>query len=310
MAKLRFWVSGLLAIGTLVALGLYLMEAGRYGWTLFAFVPFLLGAIADWITRPARLTGSATAGLAAGALASLGLLLAHKEGAICIVMALPLTLPLGMIGGICMYFVSRARPSPAVATSPMALLLFIPVGTGTLTHDIVATPPLYEVRTSIEIAAPPQDVWRHVVTFSDLPEPTEWYFRTGLAYPQRARIDGTGVGAIRYCDFSTGPFVEPIEVWDEPRLLQFRVTENPAPMREWSVWGEIAPKHLHGYMISKKGQFKLTPLSNGRTLLEGTTWYQHGLWPAQYWRLWSDAIIHRIHLRVLTHIKSLAEQRD
>lgn len=32
------------------------------------------------------------------------------------------------------------------------------------------------------------------------------------------------------------------------------------------------------------------------------------MWPAEYWQLWSDAIIHRIHLRVLTHIKRLAEE--
>lgn len=50
-----------------------------------------------------------------------------------------------------------------------------------------------------------------------------------------------GVGAIRYCDFSTGPFVEPIEIWDEARLLQFSVTKSPPPMREWSPWSEIMP---------------------------------------------------------------------
>jgi len=49
-------------------------------------------------------------------------------------------------------------------------------------------------------------------------------------------------------------------------------------------------------------------LADGHTLLEGTTRYQHGLWPAEYRRWWSDAIIHRIHLRVLTHIRALAEQ--
>jgi hypothetical protein len=32
------------------------------------------------------------------------------------------------------------------------------------------------------------------------------------------------------------------------------------------------------------------------------------MWPAPYWRLWSDAIIHTIHARVLKHVKSLAEQ--
>ena len=156
--------------------------------------------------------------------------------------------------------------------------------------------------------SPPEQVWKHIVTFSELPEPQEWFFRAGLAYPKLAHIEGTGVGATRYCEFSTGPVVEPIEVWNEPRLLRFRVTENPAPMNEWSPYAQVLSKHLHGYLISKQGQFRLTQLASNRTLLEGTTWYQHGLWPAEYWRWWSDAIIHRIHLRVLNHIRTLAEK--
>jgi hypothetical protein len=181
-----------------------------------------------------------------------------------------------------------------------SLLLLVPGG---LTFDTSATPPVFEVRTEIEIAAPPERIWPNVVAFSDLPEPREWLFRTGLAYPRRARMTGSGVGATRYCDFSTGSFVEPIEVWDEPRLLRFGVTASPPPMEEWSPYRHVAARHLQGYLVSKRGQFRLIALPGGRTRLEGTTWYQHGLWPAEYWRWWSDAVIHRIHLRVLRHIR-------
>jgi len=31
------------------------------------------------------------------------------------------------------------------------------------------------------------------------------------------------------------------------------------------------------------------------------------MWPASYWQLWSDAIIYRIHRRVLHHVQELAE---
>ncbi len=113
---------------------------------------------------------------------------------------------------------------------------------------------------------------------------------------------------MRHCEFSTGAFVEPIQVWEEPRLLQFSVVDQPAPMQEWTPYREIHPRHLSGYLASERGQFLLTPLASGGTHLEGTTWYRHHMWPADYWQLWSDAIIHRIHLRVLRHIKSLAEQ--
>jgi hypothetical protein len=224
------------------------------------------------------------------------------EGLICILMALPLGLPLGALGGWAAYRVGSSK----VTTGGLAMILLLP--SASLTWDVTAIPPVFAVRSEIEIAAPPEQVWKHVVTVSELPEPREWYFRAGLAYPQRARIVGSGVGATRYCDFSTGPFVEPIEVWDEPRLLRFSVTANPAPMQEWSPYTQVLSKHLHGYFISKRGQFRLTPLANHHTRLEGTSWYQHGLWPAEYWRWWSDAIIHRIHMRVLSHIRTLAEQ--
>ena len=168
--------------------------------------------------------------------------------------------------------------------------------------------PLLAVYSSVEIAAAPERVWRHVVTFSELPAPTEWLFRAGVAYPIRAEILGYGVGAERHCVFSTGPFVEPIEVWNEPQLLKFSVTQNPPPMQEWTPYHDLHPPHLDGFLESKGGQFKLIRLPNGGTRLEGTTWYHHHMWPVGYWQAWSDFIIHRIHLRVLNHVKNLSEQ--
>jgi hypothetical protein len=63
-----------------------------------------------------------------------------------------------------------------------------------------------------------------------------------------------------------------------------------------------------GAALLKSETYGFTPLANHHTLLEGTSWYQHGLWPAEYWRWRSDAIIHRIHSRVLAHVGTLAEQ--
>ena len=160
---------------------------------------------------------------------------------------------------------------------------------------------------SIDVEAPPETVWKNVVSFAQLPPPDEWLFRAGIAYPIRAEIEGTGVGAERHCVFSTGSFVEPIEVWEEPILLKFSVTSNPAPMEEWTIYDEVHPPHLDSFLVSQGGQFKLTVLAGNRTRLEGTTWYRHNLWPAEYWRRWSDHIIHSIHLRVLRHIKSQSE---
>ena len=295
-------VLGLLAAMLLTAGSVALLRAGIYGWTVFVLLPVLVGGLASWIFRPPTGARAAACGALTVAAATCLFLLLGLEGLICILMSWPLALPLGALGG---WFVYYAESSGLAERGITMSLLFLPV---TLTWDVTARPPVFEVRTALEIAAAPEHVWDYVVRFSDLPEPNEWFFRAGLAYPKRARIEGSGPGAVRYCEFSTGPFVEPIEIWDRPNLLRFRVTENPASMHEWSPYAQVLPKHLHGYLVSEQGQFRLTRLANGHTLLEGTTWYRHGLWPAHYWRWWSDAIIHRIHWRVLNHVRMLAEK--
>ena len=102
--------------------------------------------------------------------------------------------------------------------------------------------------------------------------------------------------------------MEPIDVWDVPHRLSFSVRQQPPVMEEWSPF-EIKPPHLaQNYLLSRRGEFLLTELPDGGTRLEGTTWYENRFWPGIYWQLWSDYFIHRIHMRVLEHIKKLAEK--
>ena len=168
----------------------------------------------------------------------------------------------------------------------------------------------YLVISVVEIDAAPEVVWHNVVDFPPLAGPEPWLFRWGIAGPKGARIDGRGVGAVRRCDFTTGSFVEPITAWDEPRRLAFDVTDQPEPLFELTPYREIHPPHLKGSFRSSRGEFVLEPLPNGRTRLTGKTWYRLDLAPAAYWTVWTDWIIHRIHLRVLEHVKALAESQS
>lgn len=229
------------------------------------------------------------------------------EGAICLVMAAPISLALAAIGAWFGYMIQGSPSAHHRASAAMVIVLLSVPGLQTGEAILHRAPPVYRVASSVEVNAPPEKVWNEVVAFAEIPPPKELLFRAGIAYPIRAEISGHGVGAVRHCVFSTGPFVEPIEVWDEPRLLQFGVTANPAPLNELSPYGNIQPPHLHGYFVSEKGQFSLTALPGGRTRLEGTTWYHDTIWPSAYWRVWSDYIIHKIHIRVLEHIRATAE---
>ena len=283
---------------------------GNYGWGLFVGIPFFLGFNSTLIYgfhQPRSLVKCLAVASLSTALVGLALFSFAVEGVICLLMALPLAVVLALFGGL-MGFMLQQRPSFSPNTLRVVSVGFLLMpGLILLEYSIGETPPLYAVKTSVVINANPQTVWSHVVSFSELPPPAELMFKTGIAYPIRAEIRGQGVGAVRHCVFSTGAFVEPITVWDEPRLLRFDVTAQPRAMEELSLYSDLRPPHLENYLISRRGQFELKSLPNGATLLEGTTWYQNRFWPAPYWHLWSDYVIHRIHERVLLHIKSLAE---
>jgi uncharacterized membrane protein YhaH (DUF805 family) len=307
--------AALVSMGVTLVIGFVFSVLGTevlrsYGWGLFVALPFCLGlfsVLTYSYHEPRSLSSCMGVALAPIALIGAVLLLVMLEGIICILMAAPFAVALAALGGAFGYSIQAGFWAQKGASVAFSLVFLFAPAFQSVEHWVKLQPEIFEVRTSIEVNAPPQEVWDQVVAFAEIPPPKELLFRAGLAYPIRAEITGHGAGAVRHCVFSTGPFVEPIEVWDEPRLLRFGVTSNPAPLNELSFYGHIEPPHLHGFFVSEHGQFQLTALPDGRTRLEGTTWYKHTMWPAAYWRLWSDYIIHRIHIRVLEHIRSASE---
>lgn len=281
-----------------------------YAFGLFIWLPTVMGAIStmlfayknDTTKRILRNLSYITLGVFC-----LGLLTFAWEGIICLIMAAPMGLLFTYIGYRIGYMIVKGKMKGNTPIIMILLVLSVPALMA-FEHSGISTDKLRSVTTTIEINANPGIVWKNVIEFPQLREPTELIFKYGIAYPINAQIYGQGVGAVRHCNFSTGSFVEPITVWDEAKLLKFNVDSQPEALKEWSFYDNIHPNHLHGYWISKGGQFKLTQLPNGHTLLEGTTWYINKIEPGFYWTLWSDFIVHKIHKRVLEHIRIHAEQ--
>jgi hypothetical protein len=300
-------VAGSAATLALAWLGVNVLKS--YGFGVFVGAPFLLGLLTVVLAgqaRPRRLLSSLGLAGCSLLLTSAALMLLSVEGAICVLMALPIGAVLAFFGALVGHAcVQRAWSARGVPGLCLCLLSLAPVLMAAESASEPA-PPLRAVVTAVVVDASPDVVWRSVVSFPPIPEPGEWYFRAGVACPLRAEIHGSGAGAVRHCIFTTGRFVEPIELFEPPRLLRFDVTDQPPPMVEWSPYA-IHPPHLDGYLVSRKGQFRLEPLPGGGTLLEGTTWYTNRMWPAPYWSFFSDALIRAIHRRVLDHIRRVAE---
>jgi uncharacterized membrane protein YhaH (DUF805 family) len=307
-AALATVLAGLL--GVVVTWGA-LRFVGAYGLTLFIALPFVMGYLGVWIysrTQKTQIVDVVELVSYSVTVAGLGIVGIAVEGVVCLLMAAPLAWMIALLGGMTAQFIHGRASSPQASPSMFAVLLVsLPVLLGV---EHLAPPPVprFQVNTTIEIAAPPEVVWKRLIEFPPLPTASEWPFRLGIAYPIEARITGEGLTADRECRFSTGSFKEPILAWEPGKHFAFAVSDEPPLMKETSPYENIHVRHLEDHDFQpERADFVLVRLPNGGTRLEGTTTYQNKMWPGQYWRLWTDTIIHAIHNRVFRHVKALAE---
>lgn len=317
----RFWPesrTGSAALGAavaaligVVATWIDLRLLGNYGMTLFVALPFVMGYIAAWIHGHRvrrRMTDVMAVVSLAVLLAAIGIIAIAAEGIICIFMAAPFAWLLALFGGMLAHVLHNGTESRYPEPSTFAVLLVILPIMLAAEHAVPPPIPRFQVHTSIEIAAPPEIVWKRIISFPTLPPPGELPFRMGISYPIEARLSGEGLTADRQCRFSTGSFKEPILVWEPGKHFAFSIADEPMLMKETSPYGNIHVRHLEDHDFQpERADFFLTRLPNGGTRLDGVSSYQNKMWPGMYWRIWTDAIVHSIHHRVFEHVKKLAE---
>ncbi|PYR95754.1 MAG: hypothetical protein DMG12_28060 [Acidobacteria bacterium] len=277
-----------------------------------AAVPFCMGLSSVLVYgyhHPRNLSSCLFVSFLSVALAAVALLAFAVEGLICIAMAVPIATPLALFGGVVGFLAQRQGSISTEAPSMMLVLVIVPMSLMGFERISPLEAPRFSVSTSIRIEAPARRVWNNLVSFPDLEQADEMLFRLGVSHPIRADIDGDGVGAVRRCLFTTGTFIENVNVWEEGKRLGFSIVSGPEAMREFSPYA-IHPRHLSGYFIPESAQFQLVPNPDGSTGLQGTSWYRNSMWPSPYWRIWSDMIIHQVHRSVFEHIRTLSEQRD
>ena len=296
--------------GLLIYIGVETL--GVYGWGVFVALPFCMGLSSVLVYgyhHPRNLSSCLFVSFLSVALAAVALLAFAVEGLICIAMAVPIATPLALFGGVVGFLAQRQGSISTEAPSMMLVLVIVPMSLMGFERISPLEAPRFSVSTSIRIEAPARRVWNNLVSFPDLEQADEMLFRLGVSHPIRADIDGDGVGAVRRCLFTTGTFIENVNVWEEGKRLGFSIVSGPEAMREFSPYA-IHPRHLSGYFIPESAQFQLVPNPDGSTGLQGTSWYRNSMWPSPYWRIWSDMIIHQVHRSVFEHIRTLSEQRD
>jgi len=300
-------------VSTLAAMAVVSATNGfrQYGYSLFIGVPFSMGILLALLYRRGRVWKWADALsliVYVLALAALWLIFCKIEGFVCILMAAALVATVTLLGVLIYWALDTLFRSLAHRNKLHCLaILCLPLAMNwEASHR--PTPPMLEQTTTIEVNAPPEVVWRFIPSFPPIEQPPSGWLASGLAYPIASEIDGSGIGAKRRCIVSTGTMPEVVTAWEPGKRLEFEVKQTPPSMVETNPFGEVHAPHLEGYFEARYGRFVLVPLPDSRTRIEGTSWFIHDLWPQWYWEPVTRHTVSQIHLRVLTHIKALAEK--
>ncbi len=307
-----YWITSFVTAIVVFSLGVISMRLASYqnwyGYTPFLILPTVGGLCAGGMSFRFQSIRSAGWKLPFWSLLQVAglMLIFAREGIICLAMAAPLGY-LGMVAGYHIAVkIAGIQPGPP----PGLQLSLIPIclAGGYVGLKFTPTTGEAEESTTLVISAPPHKIWPLLFNLKSVPKPTFIPFRAGVAHPLRTESDGTQPGAARRCVLSTGTMEETISISEPNRHLRFLVTKTPDAMTEYNPLRETNLEHGADYFWVNWGEFRLKPLSDGRTELTGTSRYSYRLYPASYWKLWADSMVEQTHLLVMQEIKRRAEQ--
>lgn len=228
------------------------------------------------------------------------------EAIICLVMALPLLLPLASVGGLLFKLPADApAPSPH-ESSYLLLIVLLPYLWTPLELQISPTDSIRTVHNQIVIEAEVEAVWAEIASVP-LIQPAEQSFSpfhlVGLPKPLEATLSHEGVGGVRHATFEGGlTFVETISEWEAPYRLRFDIVRAEHP-------GLAKPLEQIGgaHFEVLEGRYEIEPLGNGQVRLHLSSQHRLSTRFNLYGGLWTDYIMWDLQAYILKIIKARAE---
>lgn len=285
------------ATGTAFGLAAFLFLTTSHdgmGGVLFLLVPIAAGFAIGLVARGANSAGAAAI---LAVLSSLLVLVGTgKEGALCVVLVIPILL-LGLFIGVLIGVAARAVVCDLReerVTTMGVLLLVLPAVI--LAADRVEAPHLIKprvevIRDSVTVSAPPDQVWKDIVSIDSVRASKPFLMYVGLPIPERCSLQGEGVGAKRTCYFNSGYIEETITGWNPPYYMGLTIDRTHMPGRHWLGF--------------ENAEYRLQ--ANGKsTVLTRTTTISSHLLPRWYWRPLERLGVESEHLYILQDVKMRA----
>ena len=266
-------------------------SSGLMLWSFLFGVPVCMGFLVGFLARRRRNAGLAGAGLLS-MLSTLLFIFAGgallREGSICIVMALPLLLILGVLGAILGAIGSAFSKDDGPKLLSVALLL--PLVLGSVEAGMDNATVSQRVVRSVLIQAAPETIWQHI-NFPLAIAPSELEggiaYRMGVPFPVEARTLQGRIGGERALVWQRGiRFREVITDWQPQRYIGWRYEFAPDSFPPGSLDDHVV---IGGrYFGLDDTAYALTPESGGTrlTITVNSHVRTHFNWYAGWWAHW------------------------
>lgn len=269
-------------------------ELIAYGWFFFIVLPIVLGISIGALPHK----NWAIYGLLTGLLIFLVLLLAGElEGFICVLMALPILIPLLFLGYIISHLFKRykllkANDNLKILVLPFFLFLF----GGPLEKSLSDNnKQIIEVRSEILLPYSSMQVYDAIKSVDTLDAEKPFLMKIDLPIPQKCILEKEAVGALRTCYFEGGKIVERITALEKGKLLKMDVIDYELTGRKWLGFKEA----IYLFEEVAPGKCKMTRI----------TTYTSELNPRAYWQPLEKIGIEQEHEYVFNNLKKDLERK-
>ncbi len=272
-------------------------------------VPLAVGALTVWFSTPERRTswshaiGMSLAAVGVGCLAA-GLFLV--EALVCIVMALPVMLVMGLLGGVitCAVFRNRADKNNTGIMGTLVILpyLFAPIEAQFAVQDVHAV-----VESQIEINADADTVWQQIIRVGPIVDSERSFSPVfdwiGAPQPLEATLVQESVGGVRIGKFEHGlQFIETISDWQPGKRIEWAIQSDISRV-DAMPWGEIGGK----YFDVTAASYWIEPVGDDRVILHLNSTHRLSTHLNAYGLLWTTWGLGEFQNQVLQVVKGRAE---
>lgn len=275
-------------------------------------VPLVVGALAVWFSPADKRTSWNSAFLMPMAAVGLGALIAGVlaiEAAICIAMALPILIPMGVIGGLIMCLILRRRADKNNSAILGALIL-LPFLTAPIEAQFAVQSSTAVVESQIEINADAATVWQQIIRVAPIADSErnfspvfDW---VGAPKPLEATLDREGIGGVRTGKFEHGlRFIETIGDWQPNQRIEWSIQPDTSAVDE-GPWGEIGGR----FFDVSAASYWIEPIAEGRVILHLNSTHRLTTRFNSYGLLWTKWGLSEFQQQVLGVIKGRCEKME